>query len=598
MKRRAGAALWLVPIALCFALYWPGLTAWFQADDFAWLKLARAAESSGDVAEALFAPKAQGTFRVLSERAFFLLFYNLFGLDAFPFHLWVFLTQALNLVLLGSVAQRLTGSRAAAVWACVFWVAGAAFAIPMTWVSVYNQVLCATFLLAAFRWLLLYVETGRTRYYVAQWAAFIAGFGALELIVVYPAIAAGYTWVFARRRFPSTLPMFGATAAYVAVNRYFAPPAAGLYSMHLDAAVLSTAVTYWKWAVGGGWLSTVFRAPVAAVWIACGIVTAALVVFVWRRSRQRDWLPAFCLLWFGFLLLPYLPLRDHISDYYVTVPSLGLALLGGHAMVHAWRPAALGVAAVYLACSIPAAAMSARFFAERSQRARNLVLGVARAAQLHPRKAILLTDVDKDLFYSAILDDPFPLVGGPTVNLAPGKLPGIPALAGIGDPAAWMLPPAAIERAMERSKAVVYSAAGPTLKNVTSIYSLDAGPSQAPRRIDAANPLMEYLLGTGWHESGGNHRFMAKRATVRLGSGRTLHLTGMCVEPVHVTVTVDGEHLPAREVDKGPFALDYALPAAAAQRESIEVAVEVSRTIRPPADGRELGLAFGTFDVR
>jgi hypothetical protein len=65
-----------------------------------------------------------------------------------------------------------------------------------------------------------------------------------------------------------------------------------------------------------------------------------------------------------------------------------------------------------------------------------------------------------------------------------------------------------------------------------------------------------------------------------------------------VTVTVDGEHLPAREVDKGPFALDYALPAVAAQRESIEVAVEVSRTICPPADGRELGLAFGTFEVR
>jgi hypothetical protein len=109
---------------------------------------------------------------------------------------------------------------------------------------------------------------------------------------------------------------------------------------------------------------------------------------------------------------------------------------------------------------------------------------------------------------------------------------------------------------------------------------------------------MEYLLGSGWHESGGNHRFMGKRATVRLRGGSTLHLTGMCVEPVQVTVTADGERLPVYGVDKGPFALDYALPTAAARRNSIEVVVEVSRTIRPPADGRELGLAFGTFEVR
>ena len=598
MKRCAGAALWLAPIALAVALYWPGLTAWFQADDFAWLKMAQAARGPEDIADALFSPKAQGTFRVLSERAFFLTFFNLFGLDALPFHLWVFFTLALAITLLTSVARRLTGSRAAAFWACVFWVVCAALTIPITWVSVYNQVLCAAFLLAAFRWLLLYAETGRTRYYIAQWAAFLGGLGALELMVMYPAMAASYTWVFARRRFGAILPMLGAAAIYALVNRHFAAPATGLYSMHFDAAVWSTTARYWSWAVGGGWLRTVFQAPAAAAWIASGVITAALAAFVWQRSRQRDWLPAFCLLWFGFLILPYLPLRDHVSDYYVTAPSLGLALLGGYAMIRGWRPAAIGAAALYLGCSAPAAIAATRFFAERSHQVRDFVLGVGRAAQLHPRKVILLTDVAPSLFYSAMVDDPFPLVGGPTVNLAPGRANQIPALAGIGDPAVWTLPPDAAKRALARSAAVVYSAAGPRLKNVTSIYYVDGGAGAVPRRVDASNPLLEYLLGSGWHESGGNHRFMAKRATVRLGGGRSLRLTGMCVEPMTVTVAVDGERLPARDLEKGGFELDYTLPAAAAQRESIEVTVEVSRTIRPPADGRDLGLAFGTFEVR
>jgi hypothetical protein len=598
MKRRAGAACWLIPFALCLALYWPGLTAWFQADDFAWLNMARAVQSPEQAFEALFAPKAQGTFRVLSERAFFLLFYNLFGLDALPFHIWVFLTQSLNVALLASVARRLTGSWTAAWWACIFWVAGAALAVPMTWTSVYNQVLCATFLLAAFRWLLLFAKTGRKRYYVAQWAAFLAGLGALELTVMYPALAASYTWVFARRRFRGTLPMLAVAAIYVAVNRYYAPPAGGLYAMHFDAGLFVTAAAYWKWAAGGGWLETVFKTPAAVAWISAGIVTGALAVFVWRRARRRDWLPAFCLLWFGILLLPYLPLQDHVTDYYMTVPSLGLAVLGGYAMARAWRPAAAVSAALYLACSAPSAAALTRFYAERSLRAKSLVLGVARAAQLHPHKAIVLTGVDSDLFYSAILDDPFPLVGGPTVNLAPGSQMDIPALPGIGDPAPWVLPAMAAKRAVDRSAAVVYSAAGPRLKNITSIYHVAHAPPGAPRRVDVANPLLEYLLGPGWHESGGNHRFMAKRATLRLGGGRNLQLKGMCVAPLEVTVEVDGVRFPARELTKGEFALDYSLPAASADREWLEVAVEVSRTIRPPEDGRDLGLAFGTFEMR
>jgi hypothetical protein len=255
-------------------------------------------------------------------------------------------------------------------------------------------------------------------------------------------------------------------------------------------------------------------------------------------------------------------------------------------------------AAAYLATSAPAAFAYAQFYAARSHRAENLVLGVARAVQLHPFKAILLTEVDAELFYVGILDNPFPLVGKPTVNLAPGSEQQIAAVPGIGDPAPWILPAVATQRALNRSAVVVYSAAGPQLRNITSTYQVAQLSRATPRRLDAANPLLDYLLGSGWHQSGGNHRFMAKRATVRLAGGKQLRLSGMCVEPVEVTVAVDGVSLPARHLNKGDFALDYKLPPAAAGRESIEVAVEVSRTIRPPADGRDLGLAFGTFEVQ
>jgi len=52
----------------------------------------------------LFAPKAQGTIRFLSERLFFLVFSSLFGLNVVPCRIWVMLTWFANLTLANLIA--------------------------------------------------------------------------------------------------------------------------------------------------------------------------------------------------------------------------------------------------------------------------------------------------------------------------------------------------------------------------------------------------------------------------------------------------------------------------------------------------------------
>src|SRR5262249_51572078 len=157
--------------------------------------------SWSDFWRAMFEPQAQGTIRPWSERAFFMGLYTVFGLNALPFRICVFLTQILNLTLIRSVGQRVTGSPAAGFWAAMLWTANTALLSVMTWSSVYNQALCAFFLLLAFYFLLRYIETGEKRFNRAQWGVFLLGFGALELNVVYPALAAAYTFFCARQRF-------------------------------------------------------------------------------------------------------------------------------------------------------------------------------------------------------------------------------------------------------------------------------------------------------------------------------------------------------------------------------------------------------------
>ncbi|MEP7364784.1 MAG: hypothetical protein ABI972_16130, partial [Acidobacteriota bacterium] len=159
MHRSRFLALWLAASAFCLWLYWPGLRAWFQQDDFAWLGLGMNVHTAPELWNALFAPKAQGTIRPWSERAFFMGFFALFGLDALPYRILVFATQLLNLGLVISITRRLTGSWLAAALAPILWTANASLGLPMSWTSAYNQILCATFLLGAFYCLLRWIES-------------------------------------------------------------------------------------------------------------------------------------------------------------------------------------------------------------------------------------------------------------------------------------------------------------------------------------------------------------------------------------------------------------------------------------------------------
>ena len=178
------------PSLLCLLLYWPSLTAWFRADDFAWLGTGLRVNNFHDLLAALFSPQAQGTIRPLSERAFFMGGFALFGLNALPFKIVVFATQFAALALMVWIGGRLTARPAAGVCAAVLWIANSSLILPLGWTSAYNQVLCGFFLLLAFHFLLRFVDSGRRRYEIAQWAAFLLGFGALELNLVYPAPSA------------------------------------------------------------------------------------------------------------------------------------------------------------------------------------------------------------------------------------------------------------------------------------------------------------------------------------------------------------------------------------------------------------------------
>ena len=605
-------AVWLVPALVCLLVHWRGITSWYQSDDFVWLGIGQNVHGLHDFLRAVFVPGSAGHIRPWSERLIFMLSFGMFGLDALPFHLFVFAVECANLALVTWIGIRLTGGRIAGVLAATLWAVSAVTADPLAWASANEQVGVAFCMLLAFYFLLRYIETGESRYNLYQWIAFLAGFAVLEINIVYPAIAAVYAYLFARRYLARVLPLFAASAAYLALHALAAPtghdPA---YVLHFTGSMFRTFAKYWAWSVG----PVGFWAPVPLPhWLipaAIAIVSLGLLAFAAARGR----LAIFFLAWFAIAIAPVLPLRDHVEQYYAFVPAIGLCWLGGWAIVECWqsgsprRAAAVALAAIYVAIMLPRTVASSDYHYRFSQRVRKVVEGVARARELHPSQAILLDGVDTQLFYNAILERPFRLLDIDRVYLTPQSESRIELHPILGDIGEFVLPVDEIAKALDDEQLVVYDVRGPLLRNMTTAYASQPRNLGAPHRVDVASPLAQSQLGPEWYAADGNHRWMPKRATVRIAGptapGQKLYLRGyypaeqLRAGPITVAITANGSPLPPATIASGgDFELAFPLPDSLAGQSAIEVVVEVNRTFRAGGDIRDLGLAFGEFEVR
>jgi hypothetical protein len=503
MPQIRNSAWLVVPVLLLVVFYWFGLTTWFYQDDFGWLNLRHDVHSARDLAAALLAPKAHGNMRPLGENAYWLGLGAIFGVEPLPFHICTFLTQAASLLLLGSIVRRLVTWQPAGLCAQILWLINPGLAPAMGWSSIYNQVLSGFFFLLAFYFLLRHLETGRRAHEVAHWAAFVLGLGALEINVVYPALAALYVVFHARAYLKKILPMFAVSAAVVAAHFYFAPPAhAGVYAPHVGSAIVATLWTYWGWAVGA--------TPLSAA--ACVML---LIGWGQRRSESTALLGVG---WFVFPLLPYLVLPDHKMVYYLAVPAIGIAMLGAYALGSLRKFAVpgkiLAVLAIlmYAATSVRVSWTQTVWQHARAEKVEDLVLGVGEIHQAAPGKIILLEGIDRSVFQSGLADLPFRAMSIPGVYLAPGSE--------TVSPANYVLPQAIARHALEANRAVVYRFDGEMLHNVTA-HAGTNWTEEEPRFVNIGDPVFADYVGGGWMEAADGYRDLNGAGTVHIAAPRT-----------------------------------------------------------------------------
>ncbi len=623
IPRAAAVAWWLGPVIFLLILYRRGLGTWYIADDFAWLSLLRQVHNFHDFLRVMFQPEAQGTIRFLSERGFYLLFEKLFGFDSLPFRICVFVTMAANLALIAWITLRITASRLAGFLAPVLWSANTSLAIVMTWTAAWNEALCSFFLLLALELFIRYGETGRRSFWWWQLVVFTLGFGALELNVIYPALAAAYVLFVAnrddrRRHLLSLIPAFAISGAYFFLHRAVAPFLnSGPYAVGVDRRIFATFWLYLKAAfVPQNWVA--YGHSNRSGIILLGLIAPAFAAFCVRQWIRGNRAIGFFLCWFLLALGPMLSLPGHITEYYIMIPTIGLAMAASWGVATAWRRLSilsllsLVPITAYLGAMVPSTRVAVNYWADRIRPVRGLVLGVAAARVAHPGKAIVLEGVTSQLWDDAVGASAFSTVGIENVYLTPESRATIHPLDNPGGMDQVVLEPGVMRSAITHDQVVVYSQVGDHLRNITRAYELSALArlsDSVPLRIDLANPLFSDFLGPDWLPLESEFRWMPRRATVRLGGPTSvkdrLVVEGYCPAlqlqggPLHLFVTIDGISLGETQLTdaKSGFQRLFVIPASLAGRRAVEVEISVDRTTHVP-DGRELGLVVNRISIR
>lgn len=447
--------------------YYRGLDCWFYQDDFGWLHLAPA-KGFRDFLAIIFAPKAHGNLRPWSENLFFYGLKAIFGVNPLPFRIVVFLTVSVNLFLLNAIARRLTGSVLGGATAAFCWLLNPCVAPSLCWTCIYNQPQSLCFILLAF----LHYLRGRKR---AQWVVFLLGLGSLETVVMYPLLISAHALLYDRSRFKRTLPFYAGSAAFTLLHFLVAPIyKTGPYAIQIDRRIFHTLWTYFEMALGPerfghfywDWPAWVVPSATAA------ICAAVLVIVILRDTRRGSTqignsTAIFGAAWFVIMLGPLLLLPDHIMDYALTAPAVGLALIIA-AAVSARKAIGMPIAILYLAFAAPAAWHVTRWNWERSHLARDLVQGVLRFKRANPERMMLLTGMDTDQFLAGYADLPFEVHGYFDVWLAPGAESNIHDEGHLAPLMVWK--PEKSYPLLDAGKAMVLDVAGGNVHDVTAQY--------------------------------------------------------------------------------------------------------------------------------
>jgi hypothetical protein len=608
-----------IPVVFFLLCCWPAFQAFFIGDDFVYLRIRQQHEDGVSLRKLLLSPGPSGGWRPVGERLTFYLSQRFAPGNQRPFHAVMVLTQIGSLLLLSAIAMRLTGSRIAATAAPVFWIVNPNLAETLAWCTSYMQILCGFCILLTFYAFLRYVDDGRAGFLALSWAAFLFGFLVMESNLVFPALAGGWALLYSRRHLRTVLPMAVVSIAFAVLHFLFIKSdETAAYAMYFDPASLAQVLwRYTRWffrppnidyLAGLHWAFT-------SAWAALAFF--ALMGFTVCTAWRRDFRAALFAFFFLALLAPVMPLREHISGYYLTLPGIGMGLLGGWALARAmrsrlaWRVLAFALLAGWLIEMPWGMFQTSRWWRGYSRESRDFITGLKEAAKLAGGKLMVVSGVSDRVYWNCLYYGCAEAMGVRRLFLSPEWTPAEPAPGGLTLNLNMIADDESLAAGLRAGTVGLYDIQGRKVLDRTqsALAKVQAGRFEPPMSVNAGDPAQQDWLWGDWYPIENGFRWTGKVAGVVLDgpleNGKNLVLTGYCADvpgrPAsrELRIRLNEVALPPHALGecKGAFRYRFRAPGEIAMLRRVRVRLELSQTFRTGSDQRQLGLIFGTVGL-
>jgi hypothetical protein len=306
-------------------MYRGAFRCFFVQDDFAWLVLSRF-HSVGELLACFVKFNPAGTYRPLSQEAYFWLGQTIFGMWPPGFHIIGCAAYLMAVALLYLLLRCFFGILPALTGAFCYAVHGA-HVTSLYWISAFPEPLAMVFYLAAVLSFIHFDRTNDRRAHFLSLAAMLLGVMSKESILSLPLILAAYCALLARSRFLWTLPHFLVSGVYMLL-RISSSVQVAPYDLSLGRKTLASLASYLSWMAGfisnpmpSSWGLNVAR---YYPWISAAVVVVVVILFLLARVRP---IAGFAILWILFALQPVLYFSNHSYPYYLAPALAGLALL-------------------------------------------------------------------------------------------------------------------------------------------------------------------------------------------------------------------------------------------------------------------------------
>ena len=341
-------------VLLTLICFYPLAGYFFAQDDF--ILLFKSSEGTSRAIAEQFG-QAPGQFRPLTKVFYFIATWNLFGLNALPYHIISFIIHIANTLLVYTLLRRLKVGEAAALMVTTVFALHVGFVNVIGWISCIQPLMGEFFALLALNTGIVAIDKRRARNLLVAVACYVLALMSMEQTWAVGIALFLYAWFEARPKkwrprlkasLGRTLPFVTILFVYVLfMTLWKGVPSGGTYVVTPGPHIVINLLTYLSWVYD---ISVIMPFATNAVAQAVGVAhVLILLLVVYNLARGKAGLVVIGLAYYVLAILPAAVLKDHTFYNHNYVPAVGMLLLLAlpledfAAFVRKWRP---GVAAI------------------------------------------------------------------------------------------------------------------------------------------------------------------------------------------------------------------------------------------------------------